>query len=211
MPAPRLVRGSTIVFDGDSITNRRTPPTLDTWPYLQLMNWQGTWADEVARLLFCWRPELRLGFHNAAVGGSIAADLVERFDRFVAPHRPKLVIATIGSNDSARQIPLKDFAAHVESYTAAVARLGGKVAWIGGLPGPDGPYPRKVPYVKILRDSARRHGGWCLEPGAEMVKAQAALRAQWDGHTLFSDGNHLNAAGSAFVAGVVLRWLGVLR
>ncbi len=211
MPAPRLRRGWTIVFDGDSITNRRVPPSLDTWPYLQLMNWQGTWADEVARLLFCWRPELRLGFHNVAVGGSIAADLDERAERFVLPHRPKLVLATVGSNDANRKIPTRDFERSVRSYVAKVASAGGRVAWVLNLPGVDGTRTKLEPYRRVLRRVASAEGGWCVDVGPAMLRAMRELRAQWDGHTIFSDGSHFNAVGATIIAGEVLRFLGDRR
>lgn len=208
---PRLARGCTIVFDGDSNTNRRTPPSLDTWPYLQLMNWQATWADEVARLLFCWRPELRLVFHNAAVGGSIAADLDDRAQRFVVPHRPKLVIATIGANDCARAIPLADFERSVRSYTASVAGAGGRVAWIVNNPDLDGLRKHLEPYRRVLKRVAAAERGWCIDVGPAMMRAIRELRAQWDGHTIFSDGSHLNAVGATVLAGEVLRFLGDRR
>lgn len=207
-PAPHLRRGDTICFDGDSITNRRTPPSLDTWPYLQLMNWHHTWADEVSRLLFCWRPELRLGFHNAGVGGSILRDLVARAPVFLAPHRPRVVIATIGGNDSARRIPIADFARDADRYVELVAAAGGRVAWVANLPGVDGPRVKLEPYRRVLRRVAARSGGWYLDVGPVVNRAVRELRAQWDGHTIFSDGSHLNAVGSTIVAGEVLRFLG---
>ncbi len=102
-------RGQTILFDGDSLTSRRTPPSLDTWPYLEIMNWRITYADEVSRLLFCLRPDLKLTFHNAAVGGSTCRGLLRRFDDFVLPHRPDWVILTLGGNDARIGVPMPEF------------------------------------------------------------------------------------------------------
>ena len=59
-PVSLLRPGQCIVFDGDSLTSRRMRPSLDTWPYLRLMNWERTYADRVAEWLFCNRPDLRL-------------------------------------------------------------------------------------------------------------------------------------------------------
>lgn len=207
-PRPRLRRGSTICFDGDSNTNRRCPPSLDTWPYLQLMHWHLTWADEVGRLMWCWRPDLRLNFHNAAVGGSILRDLVARASTVVLPHRPTLVLATIGGNDAARRIPLAEFARDARAYVELVASVGGRVAWIANFPGVAGPLPKVDPYRRVLRAVAAESGGWYVDVGRPFARAIRELEAQWADHTVFADGDHFNAVGNAIIAGEVLRFLG---
>ncbi|MCW8132850.1 MAG: hypothetical protein KIS92_21060, partial [Planctomycetota bacterium] len=95
-------RGDTIVFEGDSLTNRRRNPAMDTWPYLELMNWKRTYADEIARLLFCWRPDLRLNFRNAGVGGSSCREVENRWEKMVRPLKPNWIVMTLGGNDAAR-------------------------------------------------------------------------------------------------------------
>jgi lysophospholipase L1-like esterase len=204
--APRLKAGSVIAFEGDSLTNRRMRPTLDTWPYLRLMGWEGNWGDQVAEHLFCWRPELRLKFHNAAVGGSICQDLVERFDQFVAPHRPKLVFVTTGNNDAARKIPLRDFTASATRYCRMVGAIGGRVAFLGGFLPPQGRDARPR-YYSALKGVARAEGGWYLDAGGTLRDTWRELERQWEGHTVYGDGGHFNAVGNLVVTGAVLKWL----
>src|SRR5512146_2150541 len=113
--------GQTVVFEGDSLTSRRTPPCLDDWPYLRLSNWQRTYAEEVAEWLFCNRPDLRLTFHTAAVGGSSCVELRERYEQRVKPLRPAWVILTLGGNDSARKVPLGEFRRTLDEYCRQLA------------------------------------------------------------------------------------------
>ena len=208
-----LADGGTIVFDGDSLTNRRVPPTLDTWPLLRLMNWEQTWADELSRLLFCWHPELNLTFHNAAVGGSNCHDVLKRLDTFVLPHTPIVIMMTIGSNDHAQRVPLDDFHHAMTQYVQrARAECAGRVLFLGGFhrmrPG-DSPHPAQHEYDEALQEIARDNGGFFLDAGAGLMRKSEALLKQSEHHVIASDGSHLNAVGSLVVAGEVYRFLGL--
>lgn len=98
----RFAPKQTIVFEGDSLTSRMMGPNREGWPLLYMNNWDKTWADEVARFLFAWRPDLGLKCHQCAIGGSSCRELTERFDRFVLPYKPDWVLMTMGGNDAAR-------------------------------------------------------------------------------------------------------------
>jgi lysophospholipase L1-like esterase len=204
--AIRPRRGWTIVFEGDSNTNRRTPPSLDTWPYLQLMNWHQTWADELTRLAFCWRPDLRLKFHNAAVGGSNCRGITQRLEPMVLPHRPDLVLVSVGSNDPNQGVGMPEFKRTMRDYVRRVQAAGGRVGFLGGF----GIHKAKnrVPYHRELSRIAKELGGGYLDVGEALRSAERELKAQWHGHTLDGD-SHLNAVGALVVAGAALKWLGL--
>jgi lysophospholipase L1-like esterase len=206
--ALRPRRGWSIVFEGDSQTNRRTPPSLDTWPYLELMNWRRTWADEFSRLVFCWRPELRLKLHNAAVGGSNVNGLLERIERMVEPHEPDLLLVTIGNNDPFQNVPLDEFTDKLRGYVRRLARRGCRVGFLGNYPG-EAKVQRKKPYQAAIRRIAVAEGCGFLDVGRPLVATLREIQRQWDGHTIYSDGTHLNAVGATVVAGAVLGWLGL--
>jgi hypothetical protein len=207
-PTITLTPKMRLVFDGDSMTHRRCGAALDTWPYLHLMNWQVTWADEVSRLLFCWRPELALQFNNAAVAGSSIRDLVRRFDTFIKPLKPQLVLTTVGTNDSAQAIPLPEFKALTTSYIQSVQALGARIIFLIGFPGLDlKPRANCHRHLAMLERVARAQGADCLQVGPDLVAAAKALQRQWPGHTIFSDGIHLNEVGATIVAGSVLKAL----
>lgn len=209
-----LKRGQTIVFEGDSLTNRRTPPSLDTWPLLDLFNWRVTWADEFARLLFCLRPDLNLKFHNAGVGGSIMRGMLDRFDKLVAPHKPDWLIITNGGNDSNRKIPMKQYAVECEEYVSKAAKLGAKVAVLTFKPCVGMPaekksrYNRRFAYYKTLVGIVRKHGGLHIDVGSYLEPKARQLYAQSSFHTIYSDGGHYNAIGSLIIAGAVLKAMG---
>ncbi|MBI5722711.1 MAG: hypothetical protein HZA50_02045 [Planctomycetes bacterium] len=209
-----LRKGQTIVFDGDSATSRRTQPSLDTWPLLDLLNWRITWADEFARLLFCLRPDLNLKFHNAAVGGSIMRGMLERFDKFVAPHKPDWLLITDGGNDSARKIPMRQYASDCEQYVARAGKLGARVVFLTfqpcvGMPAEKkNKYNLRMKYYKALAGIVRSHGGMHVDVGPTLQKKAGQLYAQSTFHTIYSDGGHYNAIGSLIIAGAVLKALG---
>lgn len=211
-----LKKNDTIVFDGDSITARRGGPSLDTWPLLDLFNWKSSYADEVSKLLFCLRPDLNLKFHNAAVGGSIIQGLLERMDKFVLPHKPNLVIMTIGNNDARRKMDRSEFRKAVIEYIEKVRETsGGKVLILGGFkanPGFKGDlevYKRKQTYYNDLKKVADENGAYYYDVGTALLKKAKALYKQSDYHSVYSDGGHLNAIGNIIVAGEVLKALNV--
>ena len=214
-----LQRGQMIVFEGDSLTNRRGGPSLDTWPFLRLMRWNGSWADQAAELLFAWRPELELRFHNAAVGGSSCRELTERLERSVLPHKPDWVFLTLGANDAARGIPVKEFEQTLSAYARRLKEAcGARLGFVSGFH----PIPRKLesgieskmkvpPYYRKLQAVAARHNGLYLNVGRRLYEKAAVLRKQSTHHTIFSDGSHFNELGDLIIAGEVLRELGVIK
>ena len=115
-----LKKEQTIIFDGDSATNRRKGDGLTDWPYLRMMKWNRNWADIFAELMFCWKPELNLKMKNVAVGGSKSYEILERFDEFVKPHNPDWVFVTIGGNDIAVKLSLKESQDNFRKYITKV-------------------------------------------------------------------------------------------
>jgi len=211
-----LERGQRILFDGDSITNRRSPPAFSRWPFLHFMNWQDTYADVVSQWLFALRPDLDLKFTNAAVGGSSTRELLARFDAFVAPIKPDWVIMTIGGNDQTRRIPLAEFRANLEVYAARLRRLcRGRLAVVQGLPACPGcptlkrrRMAARRQYFQAAGRVARRTGGVAIVPGPAVLRKSLALHKQCELHTIYSDNGHLNALGNMLVAMEVIRGLG---
>jgi len=210
-----LHKNDMVVFDGDSLTNRRVPPALDTWPYLRLMHWERTYADDVAEFLFCNLPELGLRFHNVGVGGQSSRNLLERLETQVIAHRPAWVIMTIGSNDVVQKIPLKEFECSIEKYLRQIRETcGGRVMILGGFRA--GPHlsdvasmgPGRVPYDRILRKLGRRHHGIWVDAGRALYRKAMALTKTYPGHTVYSDGTHLNAVGNLILATEAIRALG---
>lgn len=210
-----LRKNDVIVFDGDSLTNRRTPPALDTWPYLRLMGWVRTYADRVSEFLFSYVPELQLRFHNVAIGGQSCRDLSRRLETAVLPLKPAWVIMTIGGNDAHRGIPSKEFAQAMERYLQQVqATSGGRVMVLGGFRatphGPDRPaevWQRRAEYDRILRRLTRRYDGCWVDAGGVLFRKATALVKSCPEHTVFSDGGHLNNVGSLILATEAVRAL----
>jgi len=214
-----LKPGQSLVFDGDSLTSRRAPPNLDTWPFLRLMNWHWTWAEFCSELLFCWRPDLNLKFHVAAVGGSNCRDLAERFDRAVLPHKPDWVLLTLGGNDANQGIPLAEFRKTMSGYTRRVKdECGGQVAFVAGFqPCPHCPEEKEKTnakrqrYYRALKKIARGEGALYIDVGSALRAKAEMLYRQACCHTVYSDGGHYNSVGNIIIAGEVLRAFGATR
>lgn len=212
-----LQPGDAIVFDGDSLTSRRLRPNLDTWPYLRLMNWDGSYADRVADWLFCNRPDLRLTFHQAAIGGSIASECLARYEVSVKPHKPAWVVMTISTNDHNRHVPLKEFEAALTEYARRLKQdSGGRMMILGGFK----PFPflavnkpefrERSTYYRALQKIMRQQDGLYVDVGTPLFQKAQQLYKLWPGHTLYSDGCHLNAVGNEILTAQVLQALGVL-
>lgn len=214
-PAP----GSTILFEGDSLTGFRVKPCLDTWPWQRLTGAHYGYPERVGDWLFCNRPDLRLNCRNGAIGGAILGDVLERFDSIAAPLKPGIMVMTIGGNDRAREIPLERFR---EQATTLCRRLrdhcGGRVLYLGNLlPLPDAPAAVQAkrrdtaPYYAAMAAAAEAHGGLAVDLGSVLVRRLEALKALWDGHGITHDGTHFNPVGYEIIATVVLRALGLVE
>lgn len=211
-----LEPGQTLVFDGDSLTSRRRGTTFDTWPFLHMMNWQSTWADEVERLLFALRPDLGLSFRNVAVSGSTSRRLLDRFDDMLRPSEPDWVLLTCGGNDQTHGIEPEQFRQNISEYVRRVQdELHARVGFVDGwqpMPGA----PRKVVdrhaarrhYYEVLQDVAGARNCLYIDAGAALARKAEAHYAASDWHTVYSDGSHFNALGSLIIAGEVLRAVG---
>ena len=214
-----LQPGQCIVFDGDSLTSRRTPPNLDNWPYLRLMHWDRTYADRVDEWLFCNRPDLNITCHNAAVGGSTAGECLARYDKTVQPHKPAWVIMTICGNDSRRKIPLEEFKKNLTDYCERLARdSNGRMMILGGFkhfpfkPEDEEQYAGRIKYYQAIQEVLATQNGVYVPAGIVLFEKAEQLAKRWEGHTVYSDGGfHLNEVGSEILAMQVLQALGVLK
>jgi lysophospholipase L1-like esterase len=208
-----------IVFDGDSLTSRRRGGTMETWPYLRLMNWRRTYYEEVADWLFCIRPDLKLRFLNVGIGGSCCRNLPERLESRVLPARPDWVVMTIGGNDARREIPIREFRRTLTDYAGRVAdTCGGKMAFVGGfracpnLPeGLSGKYSRRAAYYRVQREIADKTGGLYVDAGRGLQARARMLYRQSPIHTVYSDGGHFNTIGNRIIAAELLDAFGVQR
>ena len=192
-------------------------PSLDTWPYLRLMNWERTYADRVAEWLFCNRPDLRLTYHNSAIGGSTAAQCLARYEEAVKPHKPAWVIMTIGGNDRARKVPLDEFEKTLIEYCRRLGKdSGGRMMILGGFkPFPFRPddkpiYAMRVKYYQAIRLVIPANNGVFVDAGTPLFKKAQQLVKLWAGHTVYSDQGHFNEVGSEIIAAQVLQALGVI-
>jgi lysophospholipase L1-like esterase len=215
---PPLAPGSTILFEGDSLTAFRVTPMLDTWAWMRLTGAHYGYPERVGDWVFCNRPDLRLTVRNGAIGGAITADVLDRFDANVAPLKPAVVVMTIGTNDGSRGIPAADVARDLGTYCSRLRDLcGGRVVRLGGTADVPGSAPGKFSGEgRAAIDAAARaavedHGGIAIDLFGVLARKAAALQAQYAGHTVFHDGTHLNPVGHEIAAALVLRMLGLIE
>ena len=212
-----LKHNDVIVFDGDSLTARRMGPSLNSWPYLRLSNWERQYPEMVDEWLFCNRPDLALTCKVAAIGGSTCKAMLERFDTMVRPHKPSWVVFTVGSNDNAQGVSTETFTAQLTDYVRRVQDLGGQVLYISGMkacPNLDTESARTLDarqsYYRNGMETVRSLQGHILDIGDTLKTKAEALAKLYPGHSVYSDGVHLNAIGNQIIATLVLEKLGVL-
>lgn len=209
---------STMLFEGDSLTRFAGKPSIDTWAWMRLTGAHYGYPDKVGDWIFCNRPDLNLTLHTGAIGGSILADVLARFPSITQAFKPAIVVMTIGSNDSARAVPLADFRAQAVEYCQRLRDLsGGKVLYLGNMQAAHGASPDTAkrreaarPYYQAMAEVAEAHGGLAVDVGTVLVHKAATLAKLWEGHTIYHDGGHFNQVGNEIVAGVVLRALGLM-
>ena len=209
-----------IVFDGDSLSNRRSAGNPDTWPFLRLMNWDKPWPDIMAEMLFCWCPELNLKFFNAASGGSTCRGMAERFEERVLARKPDWTIASVAGNDVRVGIPADEYRDVMTTYARRLTEeVGGQVLYFGlSECGPD--YPerkvqsmdgRKTMYAVLEEIAAGMDGVHYVDIGPSVAAKAKVLKTQSELHTIYGDGGHFNAVGNMIVAGEILRVFGIIR
>ena len=213
-----LKPGQTIAFDGDSLTALRSKPTLDQWPWLRISNNHRSWADVFSELLFAWRPELKLKFRTAAVGGSTCLDLEERFDSTIAEIRPDWVFMTLGSNDASRGVALDRFETILRDYAERIACWGGQLIFLHNIQACVGASDEAIfkegarkRYYEVQTRLAKECDTVHLIDVGSPLKAKAQeLYAQHVGHTVYSDGIHFSHLGAMIIAGEVLKACGIV-
>jgi lysophospholipase L1-like esterase len=210
--------GSTILFEGDSLTSFRVKPCLDTWAWQRMTGAAYGYPERVGDWIFCHRPDLRLSVRNGAVGGSIMRDVLERWPA-VEQLKPGIVVMTIGSNDATRQVPIDDLRGQVATYCRRLREsCGGRVIHLGNLQPCHGSSDASAAkrhaasgHFAAVAEAVTAEGGLAVDLGSVLVRRAATLAELWNGHTIFHDGTHFNAVGSEIVAGVVLRALGLIE
>lgn len=209
--------GSTILFEGDSLTGFRLKPGLDTWAWQRLTNAAEGYPERVGNWIFCQRPDLKLTVRLGAVGGSTMADVLARWP-ITEELKPGIVVMTIGTNDATRQIPPATLRDQVATYCQRLRALcGGRVLYLGNLHATTDNSPattqRRIAaagHYAAVAEAVSSEGGAVADLGSVLARRSAALKALWDGHTIYHDGTHFNAVGNEIVAGVVLQALGLM-
>ncbi len=213
----KLEKGQLIVFDGDSLTNRRSAGRPDTWPYLRLTNWDKPWPEMMAEMLFCWRPELNLSFFNAASAGSTCRGLAERFETNVLARQPDWVITSLAGNDVRVGVPADEFRTTMTAYARRLTEEVRAQVLFWGMSehGPDYPKAetmdeRRVFYGILCDIASALEAVHYVDVGPRVAAKARALREQSECHTIYGDNGHFNAVGNMILAGEMLRVLGIV-
>lgn len=204
-----------IVFEGDSLTSRRTPPALDTWPYLRLSNWHITYADRLSEWLFCNMPELAIRFCTSAVGGSTIRGVLSRYPASIKPARPDWLILTLGSNDCAQQIPLEEFSKGFDDLCRQVRDdSAGRVIWVCARPSGSQDASDRTPfsaYRQAIEQTLARCAGLTVDAAPILAAKEAALKQAWEHHTIYTGPDaHLNIIAAEIISTLILQKLGVI-
>lgn len=113
-PAQRSVYGPRWVFDGDSITANGITTSNGN------QDRSRSWTSEMARLSMG-----RIKYvYNAAVSGYRIDQMLARFDEFVAPKDPDVVLLTAGTNDIGQGRSMDLWLADLESYRVKCQSIG---------------------------------------------------------------------------------------
>ena len=211
---PLFKAGQSVVFEGDSLC-RRGP---ETWPFLRIAGWDQSWADIMAEMFFVLRPDLNLTMTNVGVGGSSILEVEKRYELKVKGRKPDWVFLSLGTNDSRREIPIKDMKEKVAAYCKQLKKdSNGRVIY---LPVPN--MADSMPAAERKAFNARRrrsfnviakvvteHKGIVLDVDASFRKKEKLLQKQSaEFHKVYGDGCHFSALGNRLLCGEILNALG---
>ena len=102
------------VYDGDSITIGNITTNAEN------QDRAGSWTVDMAG-----RSQGRIHYvYNAGLGGQTIAGALTRFDTYVAPYTPDVVMLSIGTNDISQGRTLIAFLADLDTYWAECTALG---------------------------------------------------------------------------------------
>lgn len=111
--------GARWVFDGDSITIGSIVTVANASTQDRGKSWTTTLAG-----LSGGRIDM---IRNAAVSGQASASILARFDTTVAPYKPDVVFATIGTNDVGTSVSFASWKANIEAYWEKTKAIGARL------------------------------------------------------------------------------------
>jgi lysophospholipase L1-like esterase len=172
--------GPRTVFDGTSIDIAQIQTLAGN------QNRNASWTNVMAKAS---RGRI-LYVYNAAVAGQTLADMLGRFDEFVAPHAPDTVVAMPGVNDT---VSTDLFMERLEEYRVKCSAIGARLIVGDGWPSHDSPVGR----VQKNRAYSAAIRAWAGPVGVVVIPMQdlALPNGNWrDGWS--SDGIHPVQPGS---------------
>ena len=203
-PVQPLKAGDRVAFFGDSLTAQDLYTTFVANHYLAL------------------RPEMKLAFKNAGVGGDKLSNGIARIDRDLVPFKPTVITCCFGMND-AGYVPPDDpkAAANLATYKADYAKMvsllrekcpGARIILFTTTV----VYPAKL---KRYNETLAQFSAFVREFGKEQKLQVVELynpMLKWVEQdpsgayisNLIPDGVHPNAAGQFLMAGLILKQLG---
>jgi len=197
-----LVPGDRVVWLGDSITAAHT------------------YGRYVETFFLLRRPDLKLTFINAGIGGHSALNGLNRLEQDVLSHRPTVVVVNFGMNDAAYPLG-SPHAAFIQNIDAIIERLrqGGvqRVIWVEPTPA----HTAGVGAQTKLADRQRHLERLVSEMSRHKVPSDV-IKVQWHNQMkqalnaasakpdfkLIPDRIHPSAAGHAVMAVEFLRQIG---
>jgi lysophospholipase L1-like esterase len=197
-----LVPGDRVVWLGDSITAAHT------------------YGRYVETYFLLRRPDLKLTFINAGIGGHSALNGLNRLEQDVLSHRPTVVVVNFGMNDAAYPMG-SPHAAFIQNIDAIIDRLrqGGvqRVIWVEPTPA----HTAGVGAQTKLADRQRQLERLVAEMSRHKVPSDV-IKVQWHNQMkqalnaasskpdfkLIPDRIHPSAAGHAVMAVEFLRQIG---
>lgn len=154
-------------------------------------------------------------FLNAGIGGNTTRDLLERFDRDVAPFRPELTLVTIGGNDinPTFSISCEEFKANLADIYDSLSSIGSQVIfqtyYACDLVQLDEERRTKlVKLMQIVRETASELGAELNDNDTRWVPLRENRHDLYS--LLMKDAMHVNELGNRVIGMDLMRRFGIL-
>lgn len=202
-PVQALRPGDRVAFFGDSITA------------------QDLYTTFVANHYMAFRPEMKIEFKNAGVGGDQLAQGIARIDRDLVPFKPTVITCCFGMNDAGYVKPDDPkVAENLDKYKAQYAKMldllkekcpdARIVLLTTTVVAPVN--PNLAQYNEVLAKFSAFVRQLGKERGLQVVELYTPMLefVKQAGSRLIPDGVHPNAAGHFLMAELILRAFGEL-
>lgn len=192
----------TIVFFGDSLT-QRTGITLSNDPAHRFsLDYAGSYVDILVKKLIVHYPEVKLRYFNRGIGGNTVVDLLNRVEDILSK-KPDWVVLFVGQNDAKCYSP-SEYRQNLIKLIKIFKKNKIKVLQLSTTPGTDEERNRILDaYDSIIKKVCRDYNNYYVELKEFFKKIKRKNESSSVPINVYNAGCHFSELGNILIADLV--------